>query len=67
MQKDTPAAPAGRAASRMTAIGLMCLAVSLFACLDATAKYLKAHSGLSLSQIVWMPRDNQGETRRQSG
>ncbi len=54
MQKDTPAAPAGRAASRMTAIGLMCLAVSLFACLDATAKYLKAHSGLSLSQIVWM-------------
>lgn len=48
------AAPSGRTANRLTAIGLMCLAVSLFACLDATAKYLKAHSGLSVSQIVWM-------------
>ena len=54
MQKLAPAVPTPRSTSRLTAIGLMCLAVTLFACLDATAKYLKAHSGLSVSQIVWM-------------
>lgn len=54
MQKAAREAPADRATSRLAAIGLMCLAVSLFACLDATAKYLKAHSGLSVAQIVWM-------------
>lgn len=55
MQKSTTntslAAPPG---DRLRAIGLMILAVSLFACLDATAKYLVTRANLPLPQIVWM-------------
>ncbi|MEL6297255.1 MAG: DMT family transporter [Pseudomonadota bacterium] len=36
------------------AIGLMCLAVALFSCLDATAKYLATQSGLPIAQVVWL-------------
>lgn len=39
---------------RMTAILLMCAAVTLFSCLDASAKYLVSHSALSTGQVVWM-------------
>ena len=35
-------------------IGLMCIAVSLFSCLDVTAKYLVTHSGLPTVQVVWV-------------
>lgn len=38
----------------MKAIALMVLAVSLFSCLDTTAKYLMSIAGLPLAQIVWM-------------
>jgi drug/metabolite transporter (DMT)-like permease len=44
--------PAGR--DRLRAIGLMILAVSMFACLDATAKYLVTRAQLPLVQVVWM-------------
>jgi drug/metabolite transporter (DMT)-like permease len=54
MQAPPSAAPAGRTTGHLAAIGLMCIAVSLFACLDATAKYLKAQTDLLLPQIVWM-------------
>lgn len=38
----------------MRAIGLICLATALFACLDTTAKYLATSSGLPASQVIWM-------------
>jgi len=41
-------------AMRMKAIGLMCLAVSLFSVLDATAKYLVTNNALPVMQVVWI-------------
>jgi drug/metabolite transporter (DMT)-like permease len=53
MQK--PAPPPAHAASRpLVAIGLMCLAWALFACLDTTAKYLSTATDLPMTQIVWV-------------
>jgi drug/metabolite transporter (DMT)-like permease len=40
-------------ADRMKAIGLMCVAVSLFSALDTSAKYLVTHAHLPLVQVVW--------------
>ncbi|MBA2125197.1 EamA/RhaT family transporter [Hyphomicrobium methylovorum] len=39
---------------RLKAVGLMCLAVTLFACLDTTAKYLGSHLGVPTAEIVWV-------------
>lgn len=39
---------------RLKAILLMCTAVSLFSCLDSTAKYLVSHSSLATAEVVWM-------------
>lgn len=39
---------------RLEAIALMCAAVTLFSCLDASAKYLLSHSNLATAQVVWM-------------
>ena len=38
----------------LRAIGLMCLAWALFACLDTTAKYLGTATQLPASQVIWM-------------
>jgi drug/metabolite transporter (DMT)-like permease len=38
---------------RLKAILLMCAAVTLFSCLDASAKWLVSHSGLGTAQVVW--------------
>lgn len=38
----------------MKAIGLMCLAIALFSCLDTTAKYLAAVVKMPPSQVVWV-------------
>ena len=38
----------------LRAIGLMCLAWGLFACLDTTAKYLGSTTNLPSAQVVWM-------------
>jgi drug/metabolite transporter (DMT)-like permease len=55
MQKSTTTTlPAAPPRDRLRAIGLMILAVSLFACLDATAKYLVTRANLPLPQVVWM-------------
>lgn len=55
MQKSTTDAPvASPARDRLRAIGLMMIAVSMFACLDATAKYLVTRSQLPLPQVVWI-------------
>jgi len=45
---------AAQRAGRLKAIGLMCLAVSLFSCLDASAKYLQTRLGMPTAQIVWV-------------
>lgn len=39
---------------RLEAVGLMFCAVTLFSCLDASAKYLVMHSGLPTEEVVWM-------------
>jgi drug/metabolite transporter (DMT)-like permease len=55
MQKPAPAyTPAYTASRPFAAIGLMCLAWALFACLDATAKHLGTATDLSNAQVVWM-------------
>ena len=52
---DIPARPLETASSdRLKAIGLMCLAVTLFSCLDCTAKYVVTHFGLPTAEVVWM-------------
>lgn len=38
----------------LRAIGLMCLAWGLFACLDTTAKYLGTATELPAAQVIWM-------------
>jgi drug/metabolite transporter (DMT)-like permease len=38
----------------LRAIGLMCLAWALFACLDTTAKYLGTATELPAAQVIWM-------------
>jgi len=39
---------------RLKAVLLMCSAVTLFACLDTTAKYLGGRLGVPTSEIVWV-------------
>ncbi len=39
---------------RLKAIALMCTAVTVFACLDASAKYLVTQGGLPTAEIVWL-------------
>lgn len=56
MQKTAPTADPALGypqASPLRAIGFMCLAWVLFACLDTTAKYLGT-TNLPASQVVWM-------------
>ena len=38
---------------RLKAILLMCASVTLFACLDANAKYLGSHFEMPVAEIVW--------------
>ncbi len=52
-----PPPPAGSQAARaqrLKAIGLMCLAVSMFGLLDTTAKYLGTVAQLPTMQVVWV-------------
>jgi drug/metabolite transporter (DMT)-like permease len=50
----TPAARIERSGDRLKAIGLMIAAVSMFSCLDATAKYLTTVTKLPFAEIVWV-------------
>jgi drug/metabolite transporter (DMT)-like permease len=43
-----------RSGDRLKAIGLMVAAVSVFSCLDATAKYLTTVAKLPFAEIVWV-------------
>lgn len=40
--------------SVLRGIGLMCLAVALFSCLDATAKYMASVMQLPVTQVTWL-------------
>lgn len=53
MQKS-PTDDVVRSTDRLKAIGLMMLAVSFFACLDTTGKYLSTVAGIPFSQVVWV-------------
>ncbi|HPG89540.1 MAG TPA: EamA/RhaT family transporter, partial [Hyphomicrobium sp.] len=46
--------PSAAINDRLKAVLLMCAAVTLFSCLDASAKYLVSNSGIATSQVVWM-------------
>ena len=48
------AAAGSAGARRLQAIALMCAAVTLFSCLDSTAKYLVLHSSIPTAQVIWM-------------
>jgi drug/metabolite transporter (DMT)-like permease len=55
MQKAVPPPSPAQAASRpLLAIGLMCIAWAIFACLDTTAKYLGTATDLPAAQIIWL-------------
>jgi drug/metabolite transporter (DMT)-like permease len=56
MQERSPAssAPAEAAPDALKGIGLMCLALAFFSCLDATAKYMGAVAQLPVAQVVWL-------------
>jgi drug/metabolite transporter (DMT)-like permease len=55
MQKSSGGEPPKNPArDRIRAIGLIVIAVSIFSCLDGTAKYLYAVVQLPLAQLVWI-------------
>lgn len=54
MQKIADPSPELQRADRLKAIGLVTLAVTMFGCLDATAKYLVSVAQLPVGEIVWM-------------
>jgi len=38
----------------MKAVGLMCVAIAFFSCLDASAKYLASSAHIPVAQLVWV-------------
>ena len=44
----------GALPDRIRAILLMCATVTLFSCLDASAKYLVLNTNIPTAQVVWM-------------
>ena len=54
MQRYDPPPVTNPSRDRLKSIGLMCVAVSLFACLDATAKFLVTRVGVPTAQVVWV-------------
>ena len=54
MRQAGTMAMAGEQASPLRGIGLMCLALALFSCLDTTAKYMATVVPLPVTQVVWV-------------
>jgi drug/metabolite transporter (DMT)-like permease len=54
MQKTPIGRDGGRVPGQIKAIGLMALAVTLFAGLDAAGKYLSTRMGVPVVQIMWL-------------
>lgn len=50
----TPAALTIPAPNALKGIGLMCVALALFSCLDTTAKYMASIVQLPVTQVVWL-------------
>lgn len=51
--------PVGRGGNTLKGIGLMCLAIALFSCLDTIAKYMASVAQLPVSQVTWLRFVNQ--------
>ncbi len=54
MTFEPPTVSTRALSDRMKAIAFMAAAVTLFSCLDTTAKYLVSHSELKTAQVVWL-------------
>lgn len=54
MQRETDKETAQGSTNTLRGIGLMCVALALFSCLDTTAKYIATRSGLPVSQVTWL-------------
>lgn len=54
MQRPADQSQKSPASTRFKAIGLMCLAITLFSCLDATGKYLLGTLHFPAAQVVWI-------------
>lgn len=54
MQKAAPRAQSTSTRDRWKVVALMCVALALFSCLDASAKFLATTSGLPVAQVVWV-------------
>jgi len=54
MQRAVDDEEASSSRTRLRAIGLMCLAITLFSCLDATGKYLLGKLNFPAPQVVWV-------------
>lgn len=52
--RTTASSPPGAGHNTLRAILLLILAVSLFSCLDATAKVLVTRRGIPVTQVVWL-------------
>jgi drug/metabolite transporter (DMT)-like permease len=46
--------PVGHSGSVFKGIGLMCVAIALFSCLDTIAKYMASVAHLPVSQVTWL-------------
>lgn len=53
-QAATAMARSSTDTSATRGIGLMCIAIAVFSCLDTTAKYMATTAGLPVTQVVWM-------------
>lgn len=54
MQRTTQVTLAVPAPNALKGIGLMCVALALFSCLDVTAKYMASVVQLPVAQVVWL-------------
>lgn len=54
MQRALPVRPVEAGQSTIKGIGLMCLALALFSCLDATAKYTTLVAKVPVTQVTWI-------------
>lgn len=54
MQQDATAAHEAETRDRLKAIVLMVVAIALFSCLDASAKYLVTRRGIPVVEVAWL-------------
>jgi hypothetical protein len=54
MQRAAHGSISMQGGSVLKGIGLMCAAIALFSCLDATAKYMASVAQLPVAQVTWL-------------